>query len=323
MKYLYYIVAILCLFPFVSAPMALFCGILFSLLKIEKPFQFKKYSSPILQYSVVLMGFGMNLQQVIEVSSKGIILTACSVLLVFLLGVFLGKILKVERNTTFLISSGTAICGGSAIAAVSPIVGAKDSQISFSLTVVFVLNAIALFIFPFVGHYFNMGQESFGYWSAIAIHDTSSVVATGYAFSEAAGDFATMVKLTRTLSIIPTVVAFAFIQLRLKKKEMQKISGNTEELKANFSIKKIFPWFIIGFVAMSVVASIFTIPAEIVSGTKTVSKFLMVSALAAIGLNTSFSSFKKSGIRPMIHGFIISALVVVVALVVEICMGIV
>ena len=147
MKYLYYIVALLCFFPFVSAPMALFCGILFSLLKIEKPFQYKKYSSPLLQYSVVLMGFGMNLQQVIEVSSKGIVLTACSVVLVFLIGLLLGKLFKVDKNTATLSSSGTAICGGSAIAAVSPIVGAKDSQISFSLTVVFVLNAIALFTF--------------------------------------------------------------------------------------------------------------------------------------------------------------------------------
>ena len=122
---------------------------------------------------------------------------------------------------------------------------------------------------------------------------------------------------------IPTVVVFAFVQLRLKKKEAQKNSGNSEALKANFSLRKVFPWFILGFVAMSAVASIFTIPSEIVAGTKTVSKFLMVSALAAIGLNTSFSSFRKSGIRPMLHGFIISALVVIVALAVEICMGIV
>lgn len=158
-------------------------------------------------------------------------------------------------------------------------------------------------------------SENYGY--------TSSVVATGYAFSEGAGDFATMVKLTRTLAIIPTVITFAFVQLRLKRKEALDNSQNGSELKANFSITKIFPWFILGFLVMSIVASVFPIPAAVVSGTKSASKFLMVCALAAIGLNTSFSSMKKAGIRPMIHGFIISALVVIVALVVEIAMGIV
>jgi len=125
-----------------------------------------------------------------------------------------------------------------------------------------------------------------------------------------------MVKLTRTLSIIPTVIVFAFVQLRLKKKEALAAGQAGEELRANFSIGKIFPWFILGFLAMSVVASLVAIPTEVVSGTKSLSKFLMVCALAAIGLNTSFASMKKSGIRPMLHGFIISALVVVVALLV-------
>ena len=180
-----------------------------------------------------------------------------------------------------------------------------------------------IILFPIMGRALGMTDQAFGIWAGTAVNDTSSVVATGYAFSEGAGDFATMVKLTRTLSIIPTVIAFAFIQLRLKKIEAQKLSGSTEGLKASFSIKKIFPYFILGFLAMSIVASIFSIPAALVSATKKISKFLMVSALAAIGLNTSFSSMKKSGIRPMIHGFIISALVVIVALLVEIAIGIV
>ena len=168
-----------------------------------------------------------------------------------------------------------------------------------------------------------MTDEAFGIWAGTAVNDTSSVVATGYAFSEGAGDFATMVKLTRTLAIIPTVITFAFIQLNIKRKEALANQKDGKELKANFSIVKIFPWFILGFLTMSIVASIFPIPAEVVSGTKSASKFLMVCALAAIGLNTSFSSMKKAGIRPMIHGFIISALVVIVALLVEMAMGIV
>jgi len=131
------------------------------------------------------------------------------------------------------------------------------------------------------------------------------------------------VKLTRTLAIIPTVITFAFIQLNIKRKEALANQKDGKALKANFSIAKIFPWFILGFLAMSIVASIFPIPTEVVSGTKSASKFLMVCALAAIGLNTSFASMKKAGIRPMIHGFIISALVVIVALLVEMAMGIV
>lgn len=286
MKYLYYIVGILCLMPFVSAPMALFCGILFSLLKIEKPFQFKKYSSPILQYSIVLMGFGMNLQQVIEVSSKGIILTACSVLLVFLLGVFLGKILKVERNTTFLISSGTAICGGSAIAAVSPIVGAKDSQISFSLTVVFVLNAIALFIFPHIGHYFNMSQESFGYWAAIAIHDTSSVVGAGAEYGKEALETAATVKLARTLWIIP----LSFLVLLLNRKNNQG--------KGKIKI----PWFILYFVIAILIAGFIPILQPAYSVLSYIGKRGMVLALFMIGSGFNFADLKTVGVRPFLLG---------------------
>ena len=132
-----------------------------------------------------------------------------------------------------------------------------------------------------------------------------------------------MVKLTRTLAIIPTVLVFALINAHLKKKELLAQNNNTETVKTNFNILKIFPWFILGFVGMSVITSIFTIPTTILTTTKSISKFLMVSALAAIGLNTSLDEMKKSGIRPMIHGFIISALVVIVALVVEIFMGLV
>jgi uncharacterized integral membrane protein (TIGR00698 family) len=289
MKYLYFIVAILCFFPFVSAPMALFCGIVFSLLKIEKPFQFKKYSSPLLQYSVVLMGFGMNLQQVIEVSSKGIVLTACSVLLVFLLGVLLGKIFKVDKNTSFLISSGTAICGGSAIAAVSPIVGAKDSQISFSLTVVFVLNAIALFIFPYIGEYFNMSQEDFGYWSAIAIHDTSSVVGASASYGKEALQVATTVKLARTLWIIP----LSFLVMFLNRKENQG--------KGKIKI----PWFILYFIIAILIAGFIPVLQPAYSVLSYIGKRGMVLALFMIGNGFNLSELKKVGIKPFILGLVL------------------
>jgi uncharacterized integral membrane protein (TIGR00698 family) len=238
-------------------------------------------------------------------------------------GYFIGKALGLNWKLSNLISAGTGICGGSAIAAISSVIDADDTDVAYAMSATFLFDMAMIVLFPIMGHALGMSDQAFGIWAGTAVNDTSSVVATGYAFSEAAGDFATMVKLTRTLAIIPTVVTFAFIQLRLKRKEALATSGSGDALKANFSISKIFPWFILGFLAMSVVASVFPIPAAVVSGTKRISKFLMVCALAAIGLNTSFSSMKKAGIRPMIHGFIISALVVVVALVVEIAMGIV
>ena len=222
-----------------------------------------------------------------------------------------------------LISAGTGICGGSAIAAIAPVIDADDKDIAFAMSSTFLFDMVMIALYPLMGQALGMNDIAYGIWAGTSVNDTASVVASGYAFSEAAGDFATMVKLTRTLAIIPTVITFSLIQLRLKRKEALANCTDGTNLKANFKLGKIFPWFILGFLAMSIVASLFSIPSEVVSGTKSVSKFLMVSALAAIGLNTSFAKLKKAGIRPMIHGFIISALVVIVALVVEICMGIV
>ena len=222
-----------------------------------------------------------------------------------------------------MISAGKGICGGSAIAAIAPTIDADDNDVAYAMSATFLFDMAMIVLFPIMGRAMGMSDEAFGIWAGTAVNDTSSVVATGYAFSEGAGDFATMVKLTRTLAIIPTVVTFAFIQLSIKRKEAKVNQQEGTGLKADFSIGKIFPWFILGFLAMSLVASFFPIHAAVVSGTKRVSKFLMVCALAAIGLNTSFASMKKAGIRPMIHGFIISALVVIVALLVEIAMGIV
>ncbi len=163
---------------------------------------------------------------------------------------------------------------------------------------------------------------TYGLWAGTAVNDTSSVVAAGYAYSEAAGDFATMVKLTRTLSIIPTVVIFALLNVHLKRKAALE-AGSLEEIRADVKFSKLFPWFILGFLVLAVVNSLGVIPAAVSGTAKSLSKFLMVAALAAIGLNSSFKDMKKSGIQPMIHGFIISAAVVVVAIAVEYFMGLV
>lgn len=280
-------------------------------------------SKKILKFAIILLGLSLNINTIFEVGKMSLLVMVFTLLTCFGGGYLIGKALKLNWKLSNLISAGTGICGGSAIAAIAPTIDADNNDVAYAMSATFLFDMVMILLFPFMGRMLGMTDVAFGLWAGTAVNDTSSVVATGYAFSEAAGDFATMVKLTRTLSIIPTVLVFAFINLGLKRKEA-KLNGLDESaLKANFSIKKIFPWFIGAFVAMSIVSSIFTIPSEILLHTKSASKFLMVAALAAIGLNTSFSSMKKSGVRPMIHGFVISALVVIVALVVEIAMGIV
>ena len=280
-------------------------------------------SKKILKFAIILLGLSLNITTVLSVGRMSLAVMLFTLLTCFGGGYFIGRALGLIWKLSNLISAGTGICGGSAIAAVAPTIDADDSDVAYAMSATFLFDMAMIILFPIMGQALGMTDQSFGIWAGTAVNDTSSVVATGYAFSEGAGDYATMVKLTRTLAIIPTVVTFALIQLRLKKKEAMAANADGGEIKAKVNILKIFPWFILGFVAMSVVASIFTVPAEVVSATKTVSKFLMVCALAAIGLNTSFGSMKKSGIRPMIHGLIISALVVVVALLVEMAMGIV
>ena len=280
-------------------------------------------SKKILKFAIILLGLSLNITTILHVGKMSLTVMIFTLLTCFGGGYFIGKALGLNWKLSNLISAGTGICGGSAIAAIAPTIDADDNDVAYAMSATFLFDMAMIVLFPIMGRALGMTDEAFGIWAGTAVNDTSSVVATGYAFSEGAGDFATMVKLTRTLAIIPTVITFAFIQLNLKRKEVQAICQNDSSIKANFSIKKIFPWFIIGFVIMSCIASIFPIPATVISGTKALSKFLMVCALAAIGLNTSFSNMKKAGIRPMIHGFIISALVVIVALGVEIAMGIV
>ena len=280
-------------------------------------------SKKILKFAIILLGLSLNINTILHVGKMSLVVMIFTLATCFGGGYFIGKALGLNWKLSNLISAGTGICGGSAIAAIAPTIDADDNDVAYALSATFLFDMAMILLFPIMGQAIGMSNEAFGLWAGTAVNDTSSVVATGYSFSEAAGDFATMVKLTRTLAIIPTVLTFAFINLRIKRNQAKANGLNEATLKANFSIKKIFPWFIVGFVAMSVVASVFAIPAEIITNTKAVSKFLMVSSLAAIGLNTSFASMKKSGIKPMIHGFIISALVVVVALLVEIAMGIV
>ena len=253
---------------------------------------------------------------IVNVGKMSLMVMLFTLLTCFGGGYFIGKALGLNWKLSNLISAGTGICGGSAIAAIAPTIDAKDTDIAYAMSATFLFDMAMIILFPIVGRAMGLTDMGYGLWAGTAVNDTSSVVAASFAFSEEAGNFATMVKLTRTLSIIPTVLIFAFINVRLKRKEALA-TGNTADIKANVSIKKLFPWFILGFLAMSAVKSLGLIPDAVSAVLKDVSKFLMVAALAAIGLNTSFKEMSKSGIAPMLHGFIISALVVVVAIGVE------
>jgi uncharacterized integral membrane protein (TIGR00698 family) len=309
-----------------ASVIAMFIGMIFNHFLVKtKIFQsgVKFTSKKILKFAIILLGLSLNIATIFEVGKMSLTVMIFTLMTCFGCGYFVGKALGLNWKLSNLISAGTGICGGSAIAALSSTIDADDNDVAYAMSATFLFDMAMILLFPIMGRAIGMSDKAFGLWAGTAVNDTSSVVATGYAFSGLAGDFATMVKLTRTLSIIPTVIVFAFINLSIKKKEAKTLGLDDEKLKAEFSIRKIFPWFIVGFVAMSLVASIFSIPATIVTQTKSVSKFLMVCSLSAIGLNTSFSNMKKAGVRPMLHGFIISALVVVVALGVEMAMGLV
>lgn len=276
-------------------------------------------SKKILKFAIILLGASLNIKIVLEVGKMSLCVMAFTLFTCFGVGYFVGRALKINWKLSNLISAGTGICGGSAIAAIAPVIDADDSDIAYAMSATFLFDMAMIVLFPIMGQAMGLSDMAYGLWAGTAVNDTSSVVAAGYAFSEAAGDFATMVKLTRTLSIIPTVIAFALINARIKRKEA---GAGGAAVKAKLGLTKIIPWFILGFLALAVINSFGVIPQAVSSGMKDVSKFLMVSALAAIGLNTSFKDMKKSGFAPMLHGFIISALVVVVAIAVEYFMGI-
>lgn len=311
-----------------AAVIAMFIGMLINAFLQPKALGFlapglKFTSKKILKFAIILLGLSLNITTILNVGKMSLLVMIFTLATCFGGGYFIGRALGLNWKLSNLISAGTGICGGSAIAAIAPTIDADDNDIAYAMSATFLFDMAMIVLFPIMGRAIGMSDEAFGIWAGTAVNDTSSVVATGYAFSEGAGDFATMVKLTRTLAIIPTVLTFAFVNLRLKRKQATAEHADASGCKANVSIVKIFPVFILGFLAMAVVASVFPIAPQIVAATKKISKFLMVCALAAIGMNTSFSSMKKAGIRPMLHGFIISALVVVVALLVEMAMGIV
>ena len=273
-------------------------------------------SKKILKFAIILLGASLNIRTVLTVGKFSLTVMIFTLATCFGLGALIGKALGLNWKTSSLINAGTGICGGSAIAAIAPVIEATDMDIAYGLSATFLFDTVMIVVFPLLGRWMGLSDAAFGLWAGTAVNDTSSVVATGYAFSEAAGDFATMVKLTRTLSIIPAVLVFAAVSLHLKKKAQ---TGGTA---VKVRIRSIFPWFILGFLAMSALTSLGLIPAALAAALKSVSKFLMVAALAAIGLNTDFKTLCRSGAKPMLHGFIVSLLVVLVAIAVEFLIGV-
>ncbi len=267
----------------ISAPIALLCGLIFAFVFPNPYPKFnKKTSKYLLQAAVVCLGFNMNLQESLRSGSEGMLFTVVSVVGVMCLGVLIGYWLHINRKTSYLISSGTAICGGSAIAAVGPVVKADENEMAVSLGVIFILNSIALFIFPPLGHLFDMTQQQFGTWAAIAIHDTSSVVGAGEIFGEEAMKTATLIKLTRALWIIPLAIATMFI---------------FRDKKSKISI----PWFIFIFVLAMLINTYIPLPQQFTDLMVWIAKRGMVVTLFCIGASLSIASIKQVGIKPLLQ----------------------
>ena len=284
-----YIPALRFLSTWVTPPVVLFIGLVFALLCGQAyPTFNKNISKKLLQYSVIGLGFGMNLQASLASGKEGMLFTIISVIGTLLIGMFIGcKVLKLNRNTSYLISSGTAICGGSAIAAVGPIIKAKDTDMSMALATVFILNAIGLFLFPALGHWLGLSQQEFGTWAAIAIHDTSSVVGAGAAYGEEALQVATTIKLTRALWIIP----LALVTSVIFRSDGKKIT---------------IPWFILFFiVAMLINTYLLTDYPEVGKFIADIARKGLIITMFFIGASLSVDVIKSVGIRPLLQGILL------------------
>ena len=273
-------------------------------------------SKKVLKGAIILLGASLSINTIMEVGQMTFFVMIFTFAMCFGAGYFIRKLFGLNWKLSNLISAGTGICGGSAVAAIAPVIDADDKDIAFAMSSTFLFDMVMIALYPLMGKALGMSDIAYGIWAGTSVNDTASVVASGYAFSEAAGDFATMVKLTRTIAIIPTVLVFAYIGTREKQKKMQEETGSKK-----VNILKIVPWFICGFLALAIVNSLGWIPVGVSGVMKTTSKFLMVTALAAIGLSTSLTDFKKAGLKPMFYGITIDTLVTLTALVVIWCMG--
>lgn len=283
-----YLIAILaCTMPFMGTPLALLLGIVLAqTTKHPFPDVSKKLTHWLLQASVVGLGFGMNAWQAVEVGKQGIWLTVFSITITLTIGLYLGKFMKVEKKTSYMISTGTAICGGSAIAAVSSLIRSNEKQISTALGTVFILNSLALLLFPWIGHQIHLSQHQFGVWAAIAIHDTSSVVGAAQQYGAEALQTATTIKLERALWIIP----FSFLSMLIFKSEEGKVK---------------IPYFIFLFVLAMLINTFFSALHSGASYIVMVSKIGLKITLFLIGTGLTRELLSSVGLRPLFQGAIL------------------
>ncbi|WP_343657695.1 putative sulfate exporter family transporter [Chryseobacterium sp.] len=280
-KIFFIVLAVVCLTPFISSPIALALGFILAVL-IGNPFEkhLHQYIHVLLQISIVGLGFGLKLDEALQAGKTGLILTVVSIVTVMVLGYFLGKIFKLERPLSYLLSAGTAICGGSAIAAISPIIKPNTKQISLALAIIFTLNSVALFVYPAIGHLLNLTQQQFGLWCAVGIHDTSSVVGAASKYGDEALKIATTVKLARALWIIPVSLITMFI------------------FKSKGSKIKI-PWFIGYFIAAIILNTYFPFFDRFSTSITVLAKSGLNLTLFFIGSTLSLQTLKSIGLKPL------------------------
>jgi uncharacterized integral membrane protein (TIGR00698 family) len=270
----------------------------------------------VLQWSIIALGFGLSLSQVAKTGLESLSVTLVTMSVAFLAAWLLGRWLGVHDKLMVLIGVGTAICGGSAIAAATPIIRADDHDTAFAISTIFLFNVIAVLLFPLLGHLMHLSDLGFGLWAGTAINDTSSVVAAGYSYSHAAGDYATIVKLTRATLIIPVCLVLAFVvAAREKRKHAQ--AGSV----GHFSLASIFPWFILWFLVASAVRTAGLIPIAIQPSIHMLAEFLIIVALTAIGLSANLRKMAASGARPILLGLGVWIAVAVSSLLVQWVIG--
>jgi Predicted membrane protein len=289
-KAVFFLSVFFCLSPYGSPPAALALGLGLAL-TLGNPYAeaTAKFNKIFLRASVILLGFGMNLNSVVKAGKDGILFTVATIFGTLVLGYFIGKILKINGKTSALISSGTAICGGSAIAAVAPAIRADADETSVSLGTIFILNSVALFVFPIIGHALGLSEHQFGIWSAIAIHDTSSVVGAGARYGDEALHVATTVKLARALWIAPVAFLFAFLY--------RPKHGETK-------IREMIPWFIFFFLLATVIRTYMPpqFPVSIFDSLVNLAKAGLTVTLFLIGASLSRETLRAVGIKPLIQG---------------------
>ena len=267
-------------------------------------------SRRLLQAAIVLLGFEMNMRTVLQVGEQSLMIMVFTLSAAFITAFFVSKALRMDAKAATLVGVGTAICGGSAIAATAPVIDADMDQVATSISTIFMFNVMAVFIFPAVGHLLGLTDIGFGMWAGTAINDTSSVVAASWAYSAAAGQFATIVKLTRTLAIIPITFFLALYTAR-----RQQSTGNA------FNLLAIFPWFILGFVGATVLNSTGIVPAPLASLLGRSGKFFIVAAMAGIGLNTNVRALLANSRKSIALGAACWLAVAVTSLIVQYVTG--